>query len=167
MRDLGHSHSRHRDWPETLARSFRLCLAVALILGHWSTPASASERFNGVVSVIPEWPGRPPNLAEPEGSGVVVLGGRHVVTALHVIGEADNIEVRPDDGRRIPARVVGAYLNVVGLADHNGHRKHEVQSNDGDDGEIHDCSPSWRAASNGGWLIAMPAFNPVLPNRRA
>jgi hypothetical protein len=39
-----------------------------------------------VVSVLPVWPGRPPNAAEPEGSGVVMGDGTQVITADHVLG---------------------------------------------------------------------------------
>lgn len=61
-----------------------------------------------VVSVLPVWPGRPPNADEPEGSGVLVGDGATVVTADHVLGPGGGeikIMVRDSDGVIHAARV--------------------------------------------------------------
>lgn len=60
-----------------------------------------------VVSVLPQWPPGRFNAAEPEGSGVVVLDGRHVVTVLHVVAVALSVRVRTADGRLLPATLAG------------------------------------------------------------
>ena len=63
-----------------------------------------------VVSVMPQWQGRPPNAAQPEGSGVVIGDGKLVVSAAHVIGivrqVANDILVRDEDGNRQLATVL-------------------------------------------------------------
>ncbi len=72
-----------------------------------------------VVSVLPQWPGSPPNAERPEGSGVVLTDGRLVVTAAHVIGSgqqvASNILVRDEDGNVQRASVV-RYDQLIDLA---------------------------------------------------
>ncbi len=61
--------------------------------------SDAIERARqSVVSVLPVWPGRPPDPDEPEGSGVVLDDGRYVLTAAHVVGPADEIGVRDHEG---------------------------------------------------------------------
>ena len=67
-------------------------------------PASA---LPSVVSVLPQWLGRPANADEPEGSGVVVGDGRQIVTAAHVLGNATTILVRTRQGDILKARLVG------------------------------------------------------------
>ncbi len=65
-----------------------------------------------VVTVLPVWSGRPANLAEPEGSGVVIGDGRTIVTADHVLGPAQDqvpVLVRDDDGTSYPARVIARH----------------------------------------------------------
>jgi S1-C subfamily serine protease len=62
-----------------------------------------------VVSVLPVWPGRPPNAAEPEGSGVVMGDGTQVITADHVLGPGaapDKVMVRDSDGEIHSAAVL-------------------------------------------------------------
>lgn len=67
-------------------------------------PASA---LPSVVSVLPQWPGRPPNADEPEGSGVVVGDGRDILTADHVLGSAERVLIRSSDGEIFSARIAG------------------------------------------------------------
>lgn len=43
---------------------------------------------------------------EREGSGVVITADGLVLTIGYLVLEAETVEIRPDDGRRIPARVV-------------------------------------------------------------
>ena len=72
------------------------------------------EVLESVVSVLPLWPNRPrggqpllPPGAAPEGTAVAILPGGYLVTALHVVDKAIDIEVRLADGRRLPAQLVG------------------------------------------------------------
>ncbi|MBI5716490.1 MAG: serine protease [Burkholderiales bacterium] len=51
---------------------------------------------------------------EREGSGVVITGDGLVLTIGYLVLEAENVEIRPDDGRRIPARIV-AYDVATGF----------------------------------------------------
>ena len=51
---------------------------------------------------------------EREGSGVVISADGLVLTIGYLVLEAETVEVRPDDGRRIPARVV-AYDLATGF----------------------------------------------------
>jgi S1-C subfamily serine protease len=51
---------------------------------------------------------------EREGSGVVITADGLVLTIGYLVLEAEKVEVRPDDGRRIPARVV-AYDVATGF----------------------------------------------------
>ena len=80
-------------------------------------PSVASEitplkqAVKSVVSVMPEWPGRPPNLAEPEGSGVVTGDGTIIITADHVLGPYAagpdiSVRIRDHDGNIVSARVI-------------------------------------------------------------
>ena len=89
-----------------------LCLAVAIAFAGVGTAGAVSpDTVNSVVSVLPQWPGRPqggsggPPGASPEGSGVA-LRPDVIATAWHVIEAADRIEVRLADGRIIPASVI-------------------------------------------------------------
>lgn len=60
-----------------------------------------------VVSVLPEWPADARRIEEPEGSGVVVLDGKTVLTALHVVDRALSIRVRTPSGDIYSARIKG------------------------------------------------------------
>jgi len=51
---------------------------------------------------------------EREGSGVVISSDGLVLTIGYLVLEAESVEIRPDDGRRIPARVV-AYDLATGF----------------------------------------------------
>jgi len=51
---------------------------------------------------------------EREGSGVVITADGLVLTIGYLVLEAENVELRPDDGRRVPARVV-AYDLATGF----------------------------------------------------
>lgn len=65
----------------------------------------AVSAMDSVVSVLPNWFGRPANAEEPEGSGVVIGDGRTVVTAAHVLGNAEQVLVRTRDGDIVNARI--------------------------------------------------------------
>jgi S1-C subfamily serine protease len=77
-------------------------------LAHELAPVDAARGF--VVSVLPQWQGRPPNAAQPEGSGVVIGDGKRVITAAHVIGAIGNVAkdvlVRDNDGNLLVAKVL-------------------------------------------------------------
>lgn len=92
------------------------CLVAALILALAPMqaarageldPTVLSRALASVVSVLPDVPEEAYDGQEPEGSGVVVLDGRHVVTALHVVDKAITVRVRTHDHRILPAAVVG------------------------------------------------------------
>jgi S1-C subfamily serine protease len=90
-----------------------LCLAWAWLLPAATAGAQDAQAMikarASVVSVLPVWPGRPPNAAEPEGSGVVVGDGTRVVTADHVLGPGEaaaRVMVRDSDGVIHRARVL-------------------------------------------------------------
>lgn len=63
--------------------------------------------MRSVVSVLPEWPADVRRNEEPEGSGVVVLDGKTILTALHIVDRAKSIRVRTVDGDVIPAKLKG------------------------------------------------------------
>lgn len=76
-----------------------------------SAPARADtleETLASVVSVLPTWPPDVRRNEEPEGSGVVILDGRTIVTAGHVVNRASAVRVRTADGRVLPARIAGS-----------------------------------------------------------
>ena len=100
---------------KSVARAALVGLAVIAVVA--SPPARAqsfsSETLKSVVSVLPEWPGfksepgrdgRPKN---PEGTAVAVLPGGYLATNVHVIGRAEKIDIRLEDGRVMPAMIVG------------------------------------------------------------
>lgn len=61
--------------------------------------------LKSVVSVLPEWPRNVNRNKEPEGSGVVIIDGRTIVTAYHVVDRALSVRVRTSDGEILPAKV--------------------------------------------------------------
>ncbi|MGI9371659.1 MAG: S1C family serine protease [Hyphomicrobiales bacterium] len=63
--------------------------------------------MNSVVSVLPRGKHKDVNPKEPEGSGVAVLDGAHILTALHVFNRAEKIHVRLYSGEIVSAKVVG------------------------------------------------------------
>ncbi|MDA7946859.1 MAG: trypsin-like peptidase domain-containing protein [Hyphomicrobiaceae bacterium] len=63
--------------------------------------------MRSVVSVLPEWPPDARRSEEPEGSGVVVLDGKTIVTALHVVDRARSVRIRTRDGKILKARLSG------------------------------------------------------------
>jgi S1-C subfamily serine protease len=61
-------------------------------------PATLAGALKSVVSVLPQWAGRPPSAEEPEGSGVVVGDGTLILTAEHVLGDPLAVLVRTSGG---------------------------------------------------------------------
>ncbi len=94
--------------------TFVITLLVGMAAGSLSSAqATILEAKKSVVSVLPDWPGKPRaggsarRRTAPEGSGVVVAPNGLIATALHAIAPAKRIDVRLADGRIIPAQVVG------------------------------------------------------------
>ncbi|MBK9134195.1 MAG: serine protease [Betaproteobacteria bacterium] len=77
--------------------------------------ARASEAVVGLRATAVEGARSASTLGrEREGSGVVIGGDGLVLTIGYLVLEAERVEIRPDDGRRIPARVV-AYDLATGF----------------------------------------------------
>jgi serine protease Do len=77
--------------------------------------ARASDAVVGVRATAVEGARSASTLGrEREGSGVVITDDGLVLTIGYLVLEAESVEVRPDDGRRIPARVV-AYDLATGF----------------------------------------------------
>ncbi len=72
-----------------------------------SAQAEPDVAFRSVVSVLPQWANPQSRKKEPEGSGVVILDGRKIITARHVVKGAVSVKVRTVDGRVLKAQVVG------------------------------------------------------------
>jgi len=98
-----------------MARAGRLFL-VAAFLHLAAAQAAAFERpdpaaiagaMRSVVSVLPEWAGRPPSLEEPEGSGVVVGDGTLILTADHVLADPLSVLVKTPAGQVLKAEIAG------------------------------------------------------------
>ena len=94
-----------------MATRIVLVLAAVAALSH-SALAFDDDRTPGlekamrsVVSVLPQWSGRPPSAEEPEGSGVVVADGRLVLTADHILGNPVSVRIRTIEGDIRPARI--------------------------------------------------------------
>ncbi len=93
----------------------RRATAVLAFVFAWAPPAHAfsPEVLQSVVSVLPEWPDRPPSAPadgrpeEPEGTAVAVLAGGYLATNVHVLGRATRVTVRLADGRIIASEIVG------------------------------------------------------------
>jgi len=88
-----------------------VALAAALLAVSLPSAFADGERaasaLASVVSVLPEWPPDANRLEEPEGSGVAILDGRHVITALHVVDKALSVRVRTPAGMIVDAEIVG------------------------------------------------------------
>ncbi|MFQ5785630.1 MAG: S1C family serine protease [Alphaproteobacteria bacterium] len=81
---------------------------VALMLAG-AAPARAFDPaiLQSVVSVLPEWPDSARLPEAPEGTAVAVLEGGYLATNVHVLGRAKRLRIRLDDGRVLPAEIVG------------------------------------------------------------
>lgn len=81
----------------------------------WLAPIQVSagpieETMRSVVSVLPQWPSDAARSEEPEGSGVVILDGRTILTAAHIINNALSVRIRTRGGDIMPATVKGRDL---------------------------------------------------------
>ncbi|MGH6923447.1 MAG: S1C family serine protease [Propylenella sp.] len=79
--------------------------ATAAARAERPDPATIAGALRSVVSVLPQWAGRPPSPDEPEGSGVVVGDGTLILTADHVLGDPLSILVRTPTGKVLRAEV--------------------------------------------------------------
>ncbi len=86
-------------------------LAFAGLAGVGPATADNKESLRNVmasvVSVLPRTAPGQANKDEPEGSGVVIFDGRHVLTARHVLTNAQEILVRSFDGVIYQAKLLG------------------------------------------------------------
>jgi len=90
------------------AAAFALFLALAMVpVSVRADTADFKVALRSVVSVLPDWPAANARLEEPEGSGVVVLDGRSVITAMHVVEKARNIRIRTSSGQILKAWLQG------------------------------------------------------------
>jgi S1-C subfamily serine protease len=87
----------------------RRAIAILLTLAWWMPqPVEAGpieDAMRSVVSVLPEWPPDAARSEEPEGSGVVVLDGRTILTAAHIVNKALSVHVRTSEGDILPAKI--------------------------------------------------------------
>lgn len=100
--------------PTRTASAIAAAIAMAMLAPSAAAADFSPEILKSVVGVLPEWPGfesapagrdgRPKN---PEGTAVAVLPGGYLATNVHVIGRAEKIKIRLDDGRIMAAEIVG------------------------------------------------------------
>ncbi len=87
-----------------------MSIALGVLFAFLAQPdawaGEPADAIRSVVSVLPQWQGRPPNANEPEGSGVVIADGRLVLTASHVLGNARQVQIRTRDGEIIDADII-------------------------------------------------------------
>jgi len=69
-------------------------------------PAFSEQVLESVVSVLPDWRGDLPGGAHPEGTAIAVLPGGYLATNGHVLGNAETLRIRLNDGRLIEASII-------------------------------------------------------------
>lgn len=87
---------------------------VTILVGGTQSPVFAGE-FPGSVleSTVSVLPRRTETVSdgsrpdEPEGTGIAVFDGTYIATAAHVLIGATQVGVRLNDGRILPARIIG------------------------------------------------------------
>lgn len=84
-----------------------LFVALAVLLAACDSADPVEQAMRSVVSVIPQWPPDIRRTEEPEGSGVIVLDGRTVLTAAHIVNKALSVQVRTSGGEILDARIEG------------------------------------------------------------
>lgn len=94
-------------------RLLTLCVFAALAFAPGTARALDPKVLDSVVRLKPDWPqaqrgvdarGAP---RDPQGTGVAVIAGGYIATNVHVVGAAKAVEVLLEDGRRLPATIVG------------------------------------------------------------
>ncbi|MEE9317042.1 MAG: trypsin-like peptidase domain-containing protein [Rhodospirillales bacterium] len=91
-------------------RPFAVAAGLVIAFG-FAGPSWAGNSTIGmlesVVSLLPEWPGAGSRPKEPEGTAVAIMPGGYMATNAHVIGRAKKINIRLENGRVLPADIVG------------------------------------------------------------
>lgn len=111
MKPRSSTHAVPDQTPK--ARLLAAAVALAVVLGSDSAlnPATAEpfspDILSSVVSLLPQWPGAGRAPKEPEGTAVAVFPGGYLATNDHVIGAAKTIRIRLEDGRILPAEIIG------------------------------------------------------------
>lgn len=101
---------------QTLSRYLVIAiLGSGFFLPSLAIAASFDPNVLGsVVSLLPNWPERktgnrtstrPPR--DPEGTAVAIFDGGYFATNAHVLGPAKTADIRLNDGRLLPAEIVG------------------------------------------------------------
>lgn len=91
--------------------SILVFVGTSLVISTKLAHSLHRDVLSSVVSVLPVWSNSNqvgtarPSDAKPEGSGVVIRDGV-IVTAWHVIDRAETIEIRLNDGRILPTRLI-------------------------------------------------------------
>ena len=70
------------------------------------------KTLGSVVSVLPEWKQNTARPEAPEGTGIAILKGGYLMTNAHVLGNAENVDIRLNTGRRISVEIVGRDLKT-------------------------------------------------------
>ena len=102
--------SHQLSWNVFIRFELSVWLAVLLLAPVHARAldgAIAEKAMKSIVSVLPTGSRKEISAKEPEGSGVAVLGGRYILTVLHVFNDASEIRVRTFDGEIISAQVAG------------------------------------------------------------
>lgn len=92
----------------------------ALVLMALLLPMAQSHAFDdtvleSVVRIKPDWPAAARGLnaqgapRDPQGTGFVIMAGGYIATNMHVIGAAKTVDVLLQDGRQLPAEIVGRH----------------------------------------------------------
>lgn len=93
-------------------RTACLLLSLALLLPGTCFADSLEKVLPSVVSVLPEWPPDVRRVEEPEGSGVVILDGRAILTAAHIVNKSLSVRIRTSEGVIVPAEIRGRDLGT-------------------------------------------------------
>lgn len=97
----------------THIRILSVCLLAGLVLGPAPARALDARVLDSVVRLKPDWPLAQRGLdaqgapRDPQGTGIAVIAGGYIATNVHVVGEAKAVEVLLEDGRHLPAAVIG------------------------------------------------------------
>ena len=99
--------------PKMIFRTSRALGLAAVLTAMLLAPDSGrAEPFSpdilkSVVSLLPEWPEAGSRPKEPEGTAVAIMPGGYLATNDHIIGPAKSIKIRLEDGRILPAEIIG------------------------------------------------------------